>query len=54
LGLKGKISQTFDVFTLGPTTHATLIRMKDTLVLAIGYFEVQFLELGFGFSKVKY
>jgi hypothetical protein len=32
LGLKGKISQALDVFTLGPTTHATLIRMKDTLI----------------------
>ncbi len=30
LNLKGKISQALNVFTLGLTTHATLIRMKDT------------------------
>jgi hypothetical protein len=29
LGLEGKINQAFDVFTLGPTAHATLVRMKD-------------------------
>ncbi len=34
LGLQGKISWTLNVFTLGPTTQATLVTMKEKKMCA--------------------